>query len=166
MAIRAAVGFAPIAAVYGWTSLAAVLRGNPLPLVGFTPENTWGINVWVFLSDHFGVAPFVAKLVSSGLAAVVAVAVLVAFVVRGLPGSAERLAALSAAVLLWAYSLFYHVDPEYFIIVVPVLLLILRDKISLGVTSLVLASPWAVNFYLEFAMRCNRAKGHQGSWYL
>jgi hypothetical protein len=63
------------------------------------------------------------------------------------PAMVRSYAALCASMLLWVFVLFYHVNPEYYVLVMPVVLLSsLRRKDLLPVV-LLLTIPWAVNFF-------------------
>lgn len=152
LARNIAIGFAPIFIVYGLMTLHRLQHGLPLPLLGFRPDPIYGTTFWMLLRNHAGVSlravgPY------SGLLALGASLVPAAVVLgrrgRGTvrPVDALTIALAANTSLLLFFSLFYHVNPEYFIMTLPLLLATARDGIDAAGGVLVSIIPWAGKFF-------------------
>ncbi len=155
---RAAIASAPAVAVYGWVTLAALLRGNGAPLVGFIPGAYFAVTFWVVLSPWFHLTPDVCRRWSGALALAGGTAPLLPFVVNWKQAppvlSTRRMAALIGSMLLAVFTLFYHVNADYYEMVFPILLLAFYGVKELIPVALLATAPWAVHFFygVEVAM--------------
>lgn len=161
---RILIGFMPIAVIYGIGTVATLLRGSDIPLASFTPENEFSISIWNILVPQFNISLEVAKRSSSLLAFASAMLALFTFKWRRIIPDPIATSALIAAMLLFAFLIFYHVNPEYYIIIVPALLIPFRAKIEVIVLSILLAIPWATNFFqgVNSAVQSQVAGGETG----
>jgi hypothetical protein len=157
---RAAAGFAPVVAVYAWVSIAARIRGDAAPLADFAPEAAFGVNVWVWLSERYHITAEGARRWSGLMGLVGGLAPVALLRLRGEPADPRRLAALFSAMLLWVFALFYHVNPEYYVMGSPAVLLAFSGWLELAPVALLLSVPWAVNFF--FGVRNAMAAGSSG----
>jgi hypothetical protein len=62
--------------------------------------------------------------------------------------------------LLWVYFAFYHINPEYGLIVVPGILVAFRPAVSAAVVLVGFSLPWAVNFF--YGVRVGIERGDPG----
>jgi heptosyltransferase III len=144
----AAAGFAPILLVYGGMTAQRLAHGYPLPLLHFRPNPYFGTNFWLLLRSYAGV-DLHAIGPASGVVALAA-ALAPALLVRRAPaaaGTPARMAAAVAASTLIFYSLFYHINPEYFLLATPPMLLTATGPADAVYCALVAALPWAGKFF-------------------
>jgi hypothetical protein len=142
---RAVAALAIPAVVYGWVIAAAAIRGKGAPLLDFTPTNEFGINAWVLLTDYLDLSNASAKDVSNLLCAVACVALVALYARRRDGFTLARAIALSAAMLLWVFVLFYHVNPEYYVMLLPLTLALFLSWLELALTTAVFAIAWGIN---------------------
>jgi hypothetical protein len=154
------IGFAPIILVYGAMSIHRLLYGLPLPMSGFRPDPSYGTNFWILLRIYAGidlraVGPY------SGLLALSISLIPAAILYTGRTRTADAPnAAMETAIavntsLLIFFSLFYHVNPEYYIMVMPVLLATARDVTDALSCALVSVIPWAGKFFQNAEFMAN-----------
>lgn len=142
---RAAIGIAPAVVVYGWVVVASSLRGRDAPLLDFTPTNEFGVNAWVLLTDYLNITDAAAKNVSNVLCALACIALVALYARRPGGFAVNRAIALSTAMLLWVLVLFYHVNPEYYAMLVPLLLALFLSWSELALTTAVFVISWGIN---------------------
>lgn len=143
---RALWGLGPVLSVYAIVAFFSLRLSEPLPLVGFHP-NALGVNAWVLAIEHFGISAEQAHRWSAPLAGGAALALLAVLARRQSTAGALPLAAASASLLLVVFALFYHVHPEYFLLVLAPLLLARPSYPALAAIAAALTLPWAVNFF-------------------
>jgi len=144
---RALAGFAPVILTFGWMYLATYLRGGHAPLVDFAPGSGCGINLWASILKNSAVTPDVARRWSSVMALAAAMIPLAIFRWRRLPAEPRQVALLLTAMLMSVFALFYHVNPEYYLMTIPALLLAYGSTSWLLVAAVALTVPWVVNFF-------------------
>jgi hypothetical protein len=161
---RILIGFAPLLVIYGWTIIAQLLRGNSLLFEGFTPANSFCINIWVILVRNRWFTLEVAKSVSSLLALAGSLLTLAAFNWQRVQHTPLKIITLLLAMFLWVFAIFYHINPEYYTIVLPLLLLIVSSKIEIILLSVFISIPWAVNLFdgVNRAIEGVQLEGRQG----
>jgi hypothetical protein len=149
----AAFGAGPVVFFYGWAAVAAAVTGASLPLVGFTPPNVFGTSVWTLAGGVFGFGLEFMRRASVGLSALVLAAVFIYVYRRNGTQrlSATAMAALSGVLLIWFFNLFYHVNPEYYALLVPAAVLLVGSWKKLLMLLAVYSAPWAVNFFYGVA---------------
>ena len=136
--------FGPILGGYGLLTIHRLANGFPLPLVGFRPDPYFGTNFWMLLAKYYHVdlgrmGPL------SGVIALVA-SVVPVLIVRHRPlASNTRVAMVNTTLgtLILFFSFFYHVNPEYFMLVGPLMLLCAIDRVDVAACILVATLPWA-----------------------
>lgn len=140
---RAALAFGPIVVVYGWVVTAALARGNDVPLLGFDPDAKFGVNLWVLL----GVDAKTSRRISEVLVLAAVLGVIGVFARSGLERTPRAVTAVVAATLLWTYVAFYHVNPEYYVLLLVPVLVLARRRIEWVGVALLFSIPWAVNVF-------------------
>jgi hypothetical protein len=143
---KAVAGAGPAAFFYAWAFVASAVGGTRIPLLDFNPGVACSISVWVFLVQVGGLTFETARRLSGASVALALAGVVIAARRRHVVPTASSPVLLVAVTLLWTFSLFFHVNPEYYVLVLPVLLLVFPTwRAALG---LIAASmlPWGVNF--------------------
>jgi hypothetical protein len=157
----AVTGWSPILAVYG---LQAVLVGQAGAAAAaferFFPsiENT--VNLWALVERIFSVGDERARRLSAILALSLSMLPLLVMRRRGMPAGAKDQIRLIVAMILWVYLSFYHVNPEYGLIVVPGILAIMRPRVASLVLFVGFTLPWVVNFF--YGVRVGVQRGDAG----
>lgn len=146
---RAALALAPAVVLYGWCVAAAAARGEPLPLVSFDPDPFFGVNAWVEALARDLVSLSTARALSELLvAAVIGWLVWAALRRSPAPGlSPARLAAVMAAGLTWSWLLFFHVNPEYYVLLMVPALAVASGRRQWAVVAALATVPWVVNLF-------------------
>jgi hypothetical protein len=142
---RAALAAGPVLIVYGGTFVLAKSLGNATPLSDFTPPNSFGVNLWTYLTQYADVGYETAKRLSTPLAVAAGLLPLGLVMLRRARLSPRHLPLLWSAMLLWVLALFYHVNPEYYAYVVPLFLLFFRSRLEIALLVVLSAAPWGVN---------------------
>jgi len=65
---------------------------------------------------------------------------------------AMQLFRLIAAMWLWVFALFYEISPEYYMMLVPVLMVVLSPRLAVVVLGGMLSIAWAINFFYGVEM--------------
>jgi hypothetical protein len=153
LAGRAAVALGPPALAYGIAWLRPLVERGTLPLAAFSPETAVNVNLWALFPqaslDPRWLKPLAASLVAAAVATVL---------VRFARGARDRsdpvaLATLFAALLVWLLALAYHVNPEYYLMALPALLLAVPARpIHLAGLALLTGLPWLVNVLFGLSM--------------
>lgn len=136
----------PAIAVYGISLIVVVAKGRTLPLLQFTPPSRFGVNIWTFANVEWGLRDELAKRISTPLALIGAIVPLALLYRRRIGDTVPDLARACAVTLLWSFVLFYCIEPEYYVYVLPPLLLLVRSWRDLVPLAVVFSAPWAVNF--------------------
>ena len=144
----AAIGFAPIFLVYGAISIERLTHTQPLPLLGFRPDPYFGTNFWMVLQRDAGFNLHRMGTISGIVALAAALTpCLILYHRSERELSARDVLTCAAACLLLFFSLFYHVEPEYFTIVMPVLILTAESSGDAVWLTLVAIVVWAGKFF-------------------
>lgn len=149
--VRLVAGFGPIFLVYGWVWFLTWLHDVPPPLISFIPSTRNSVNLWPYLVDMWNLTDGEARRWSSLLALGGGLAPLVLWAFHKNSMSPKQQAALWSAMLLFVFFLFYHINPEYYILVVPMFLLISIRWSNLILLWVVTALPWCVNIFYGVA---------------
>ena len=154
-------------APYLIVALAATLKGQAVPLLGFTPPFDFSTGIWNLASGYMDISRMTAKRASTALGLFASLAPLCWLMLKGeLRGiSMDRLALTLVVMLMWFFNIFYHVNPEYYALVLPLMVLALRDIRAILSAYFVLSLPWAVNlFYGLMSAIESGASGGQGGF--
>ncbi|MGQ0617945.1 MAG: hypothetical protein ACT4PW_13305 [Acidimicrobiia bacterium] len=146
---RAALALAPVVVLYGGCVAAAAARDQPLPLVSFDPDPFFGVNAWVEALARDLVSLSTARASSELL-----VAAVIGWLVwaarrrsRSPEPAAAQLAAVMAAGLTWSWLLFFHVNPEYYVLLMVPALAVASGRRQRTVVVALATVPWAVNLF-------------------
>ncbi|MFB3855250.1 MAG: hypothetical protein ACE148_15705 [Vicinamibacterales bacterium] len=135
--------------VYAVPLLVGTLSGRPLPFTGFVLA-IFGVNLWAFGASWLGIPNPLAHKLSAPIAlgATLALAAAARRSIRSAdePPPPDRLVALTAASLLCTFLLFYHVNPEYYLIVLPPVLVLYTGWKAVA-AAVALSLPWLENFF-------------------
>lgn len=140
-------GGAPVAGVTAWAFLGTLSRGGQAPLMGFSPGNAFGVNIWVPLAGWLGLDGRSARLWSSVATLAAILALILAVKARRVLPDGRLMVGLMAAALLWVFVCFYHVNPEYYVMVAPLLLLLYPRPAATTCVTLILTLPWLANLF-------------------
>jgi hypothetical protein len=155
----AATGAAPILAVYG---LQAILTGHAGVAIDalnrFVIPYEMSVSIWALLDGR--VADETARRASGVIAFCLAMLPLVIMWIRGKPTSTLEQIQVIVAMLTWVYLGFFHINPEYYLIIVPGLFVALRPVIAATVLLVGFSIPWAVNFF--YGVQIGMERGDPG----
>lgn len=149
---RAALAATPALAIYLLNTVASGMNQAQDSLLSFSPTFPFGVNAWVLVADHFQLNGTQSLRISAPMALVGGISPVLLLKLKQkqfeqpAEGFSEMLAPLFAAMLLWVFTLFYHVNPEYFIMVLPLLLLTFTKAAQLFAIAVLFSALWAVNF--------------------
>jgi hypothetical protein len=142
------VGLAPIAAVYG---LQAVLIGRAGVAVEtfqeFVIPFEMSVNIWALIYRMASIRPAEARWISAVIALALSMLPLLVSRIRRLETTGQEQIHVIVAMLLWVFFAFFHINAEYFVIVVPGILVALRPVVASVVLIAGLSLPWSVNFF-------------------
>ena len=150
--VNAAIGISPIMLIYGAVAIHRRLHGYPPPLLGFRPNPHYGTNFWIILRRYAGLNLHYAG-VYSGFLALAASLIPVILMLR-LHETARmplKVVAVTGSSLLIFFSLFYHIEPEYFMIVMPALILTADNRGDTICVGLIAAFAWLGKFFQNAA---------------
>ena len=139
----AAAAFVPIALVYGALTIHRIVHGFPLPLLGFHPNPYFGTNFWMLLHAYGGVN--LAKYGAYSGALALAAAMIPAYIIlrKGIPLTDRMSVPLGvcASIMLF-FSFFYHVNPQYFMLIFPLVIATARNVEDALYCLLLSVIPW------------------------
>lgn|GEM_PF-2282072 len=145
---RLGLGVALAGGPYVVSALLAVAGNNPLPLVGFWPAAPFGVNAWALVST--AMAPAIAGALSGAL--VICALTGIALYSRTIHAPPQLLAIrTSEAMLCASFWLFYHVNPEYYVLPAMLIALRLRSLRAAIAYHCALSLFWFVNFFYGVA---------------
>ncbi len=167
---RLLLGLGPATAVHGAVVLASMARGAPLPMAGFIPRPDFGVNFWSLVMFRGGLPPTLAATVSALFAGtmlgyLLRLASRVPGTSRVGPGKDRGVrwqAGVTAASFLWSFALFYHVNPEYYLLPFYCLALAGWDLVPRSGIALASVTPWLVN--LVFGATHLAGSGRVAHW--
>jgi len=163
---RGLAGFGLIAVTYSYLFLSSWWHGVEPPLVNFVPVPTYGINVWPWLFAHFAIPVKLAQRASGMLALLLCswpLAVLIRCPERlrvAPPVLAHELARLFAVMYLLFFTVFYQVNPEYYELFFPALLLLFLSYPQLALLTIATMLPWLTNLF--YGVRVASLRGVNG----
>jgi hypothetical protein len=152
---RAAIAAAPIALVYAIPATLWIVRGEGFPLGGFTAKVEDSTSVWSllqFLPATRDVFVGTLKKLSMIAALLTGFLPLVLARLRRDEDEPARLARAMVARLLWVYVAFYQIQPEYFLLVVPGLIVVLRPTVAAALNFGLFSLAWSVNVFYGIRM--------------
>jgi hypothetical protein len=143
-----AIGWSPIVAVYG---LQAVLIGQAdvaaAAFERFFPSSEVSVNLWALIECLFSIGDERARRISAVLALSLSMLPLLVIWRQGKKATQFDQIRVITAMLLWVYLSFYHINPEYFLIIVPGILVLFRPPVAALIMIAGFSLPWAVNFF-------------------
>ncbi|MEM0913825.1 MAG: hypothetical protein AAGB29_06075 [Planctomycetota bacterium] len=166
MVKRAAIGLLPIVLVYGFVAVMQLLRvpvetdGTGVAILDFTPIGVHAVSGWVMVYKVFDVSMEHVKYISAAVAFLAAMSVAAWSVMRRDIGVLPpRVLATVTAMLLSVFLVFYHCDPEYYLMVAPFVIAAtsgwLRWIVCVGMLSL--------GYVVNIAYGVSYAKSHGAS---
>jgi hypothetical protein len=155
------VGLAPIALIYGAQAIATGRAGGAVDAFGeFVVPSEMSVNLWALFQRPDLLSSTQTRRISGALALVLSLLPLAAWRLRGRAATGPEQLRLITAMLLWVYFAFYHINPEYGLIVVPGILVAFRPAVSAAVVLVGFSLPWAVNFF--YGVRVGIERGDPG----
>ena len=134
--------------VYGISVSWALSTGGNLPLVGFTPDPTYGSTFWVLIVDRYPDSLSLHKNISLMLCVLGQALTCLYFLLQS---NRFRTSLNPIMLLAWPLALFfftfYQHMPEYLLLVIPVILLYFKSFWSALVVSAILALSWIPNIF-------------------
>ena len=150
-------GLAPIAAIY---SLQALLTGRAGGAVNafedFVIPFEMSVNIWALIQRLDIVNNEQARRISGILAVALSMLPLLVMRLRGTSATGRDQVRLITAMMLWVYVSFYHINPEYGLIVVPGILILFRPSVTAAILIVGFSLPWAVNFFYGVGVGMDR----------
>jgi len=140
-------GFVPIATVYSWLLVLSWIQNVSTPLISFTPNIDNSVNLWPYLSRIMDFSSEEAKGLSGIIALLVGISPLAFWMFRKNELKLTQQAALSAGMLFIVYATFYHINPEYYVIAIPLYLTAFNTKKQVFFLLFVTSLPWLANFF-------------------
>jgi hypothetical protein len=141
-------GVAPIAAVYG---LQALLQGRAGVAVEafekFVIPFEMSVSIWGLIHQVASISDVQARRISAILALGLSMLPLLVVRLRGRPVTANEQVQVIVAMMLWVYLAFFHINPEYYLILVPGILVVFRASVASVVLLVGFSLPWAANFF-------------------
>jgi hypothetical protein len=141
-------GVAPIAAVYG---LQALLQGRADAAIEafeeFVIPYQMSVNIWGLIHQVASISDGQARKISAIIAFGLSMVPLLIVRLRGKPITASEQVQVIVAMMLWVYLSFFHINPEYFLIIVPGILAAFRPSVASIVLLVGFSFPWAANFF-------------------
>jgi hypothetical protein len=150
-------GLAPIAAIY---SLQALLTGRAGGAVNafedFVIPFEMSVNIWALIQRLDVVNNEQARRISGFLAVALSMLPLLVIRWRATAAAGQDQVRLITAMMLWVYLSFYHINPEYGLIVVPGILVLFRPNVTAAILIAGFSLPWAVNFFYGVGVGIDR----------
>jgi len=148
---RLVLGATPIMLVYGIVQFALFRQNKPAPLLEFTPHGVHSTSIWVLIRAWLDLSLVGTKYISMVTGLCAGLIPLVVARIRRVRCEGMTLVRIMVAMQLFVYMWFYHCDPEYYLIIVPGLL-ISYPPVAAAATALVgLAIPYAINLFYGVA---------------
>jgi hypothetical protein len=151
LALRALLAGAPIAAVYVPATIIWHRAGLGLPLATFSPPVELSTTFWAVAPRWTSLSLDAIKHVSMVLALVGGLAPLAILWWRGDKAQGKTLIQLCTAMLLWVYALFYCISPEYYVLFLPGLLVVLPLGWAIAFLLGMMSLAWGINFFYGVA---------------
>jgi hypothetical protein len=146
------LGIAPIIAVYGLQALLTSRQDQGVKaFADFAPPAAISISVWVIIDQLVTLSAQHAKSVSGILALASSMLPLWLFRKRSFAAKPIDQARVLVAMMLWVFGVFYLINPEYYLLVVPGIILVLRPIATIWTIFVLFSFPWAVNFFYGVA---------------
>jgi hypothetical protein len=142
---RGAFGALPVGLVYGSAVLGALGNDGGVPLAEFNPPVMMCVSIWTALSTLGEIPPRVMEFAAVALCLLSTAAVLVLARAHQAHLAGTDLARLGCSLLFLVLACFHHVNPEYFALTVPLLLVMFHPRRTAAVLVGGLSLPWAVN---------------------
>lgn len=136
-----------IGGVYLWLGVMSQLRGGPPPLVGFSPGADFASSMWVWGVALWELDGATTRRWSAVLALLGALFPLLWWWRGGARRDIVGVSSVAGAMLSFVFLLFYHVNPEYYVMLIPCLLPAALTAIPALRLTVLTSLPWAVNFF-------------------
>ena len=160
VAWRALLAFGPIVLAYSLAATQWASAGR-IGLASFTPQVEPSINAWGLVPMIHDVGDETLKRVSAIVALLLGLLPAVVWKLRarreGRAADGPEALRVLVAQFLWVFASFYLVSPEYLLLAVPGLLVVLRTRASIAVVGVLLTIPWATNFAYGVRVAIERA---------
>ncbi len=154
-------GLVPILVVYGAQAIATGQAGGAVNAFGdFVVPSEMSVNIWGLIDRYNVLTSVQARRVSGALALTLSMLPLLALRWRGRSAAGAQQVRLITAMMLWVYLAFYHINPEYGLIVVPGILIAFRPIVTSAILFVGFSLPWAVNFF--YGVRVGLDRGDPG----
>ena len=151
-------GLAPVVLLYGGMTAYDLSHSMPVPLLGFKPNPYFGTNFWVILHHYEGVNLAAIGSYTGFLALGCSlIPIILLYRRHRTDWTPQALTVACAAMLLIFLSLFYHVEPEYFTIMLPLLIVTAETTGDVVCYTLVAVVPWFGKFFQNAAFMANAA---------
>jgi hypothetical protein len=139
---------APIAIVYG---LQALLIGRANVAVEtfqrFVIPFEMSVNIWGLIYQVASIDARQARWLSAIIALALSMLPLLATRIRGGVTTGRERIPVIVAMLFWVFFAFFHINAEYYLMLVPGILVAFRPIVASVVLVAGLSVPWAVNFF-------------------
>jgi hypothetical protein len=150
---RALLGGLPIILGYGWvayvqlsTATAQVPNGTTgVALLDFKSSSTHGVSLWAIILKYTDLSVDTARLISFVCALSLPLLLLAVVKLKHVRLEQRGIVQLITVMLLIVFLWFYHCDPEYYIMVAPLLWVSLSQTAAFWLGFIGLCAPWAAN---------------------
>ncbi|MEY4579759.1 MAG: hypothetical protein RL701_4462, partial [Pseudomonadota bacterium] len=162
---RCAYAFAPCTCVYALLWLMQRQSGV-FQLVRFAPYAEFGVNAWVFLTARMSADNMRwLSLACGGALALACLARPLWLKQSEFATQPQAAFVLATAALAWFFVGFYHVNPEYYALLLPAIVVRCRSAAHSCIALLATALPWAANIAhgIEYRVTQHNFTGAKGS---
>lgn len=146
---RVILAMLPILIIYGIAMAIWTANGKGMALLSFTPPTQLSTSFWALLPKVTHMPDVTAKRLSMPLALIGGILPLVLYKwqrMNQMP-TPTQLVRLMAAMWLWVFVLFYGICPEYYMMLVPLLMVVLPLRMATPVLGGMFSIAWAINFF-------------------
>ncbi|THB68551.1 MAG: hypothetical protein D6B27_02375 [Gammaproteobacteria bacterium] len=152
------IGAMPIVIVYTVMLLLSINQDSAT-VMSFAPKAMFGINLWVLIFETFNLTSTDCRNYSSILALIGGLIPAILLWIRFKAITKEEyfnnhensratiMITMMSAMLLLVFSLFYHINPEYYTMILPLLLLSFKSGYLFYGIGIMVSAAWATNFF-------------------
>lgn len=144
---RVMLAAGPIVIIYSMIAVNLWVQDKPSAILQFTPHGLNSTSIWLLLRRWLHLSADTTKHVSMLTGFLIGVIPLVVAKVRRVRCEGLTLITIMAAMQLFVYMWFYHCDPEYYLIVMPAVLVCFPVMAAVLIGVVGFSLPFAINLF-------------------